>query len=196
MATDTTLLQWIESALASHLQEDAPNHDHSYTQQHEADDSSANFISTSTAYLELISSIRSMSDPIEIKQLCTVLIGCLGTIALHSNRFQDLVHALLSVDWIRCHLGVTPKDPSTVASCYVTMLGHLVSQNSCFLPPCLHMLVRHLLCEDLGRTSGEEMLNEHHVGLKKPKPKQQHHQKNATTMPTEAETEDLNPSLL
>ena len=89
MATDTTLLQWIESALASHLQEDAPNHDHSYTQQHEADDSSANFISTSTAYLELISSIRSMSDPIEIKQLCTVLIGCLGTIALHSNRFQD-----------------------------------------------------------------------------------------------------------
>ena len=133
MATDTTLLQWIESALASHLQEDAPNHDQSYTQQHEADDSSANFISTSTAYLELISSIRSMSDPIEIKQLCTVLIGCLGTIALHSNRFQDLVHALLSVDWIRCHLGVTPKDPSTVASCYVTMLGHLVSQNSCFL---------------------------------------------------------------
>jgi hypothetical protein len=52
------------------------------------------------------------------------------------------------------------------------------------------MLVRHLLCEDLGRTSGEEMLNEHHVGLKKQKPKQQHHPKNATTMPTEAETEE------
>ena len=126
----SNLSKWIANALSSHLQ------------------SSDTFSSNSSTYLELTASIRTMSNPIEMKRLCIVFVGCLGTVAMHSNQFQDLIQAIFSVDWVRCHKGNTSTSNTTVATCYVSMLGHLISQNSCFLPPCFQMLVRNLLFQD------------------------------------------------
>ena len=141
----SALRKWINDALSSHLssvQHSSRHHHHEY--EHDDD----HLVSTSSSYLELISTVRNMSNPLEIKRLCIVLVGCLGTVALHSNHFQDLVHALLEVGWVRCHEGTTVASKTTVAQCYVAMLSHLVSQNSCFLPPCFTMLVRNLFFEE------------------------------------------------
>ena len=126
------LRQWLEGALSTHLQ----------SPMGQTEEESA--CSRSSSYLELIATIRGATNAIEIKRLCIVLVSVLGTVAMHSSRFQHLVHALLSVDWVRCHQGATKESPKTVAHCYVSMLSHLVSQNSCFLPPCFQMLVKSL----------------------------------------------------
>ena len=137
---------FVEGALFSHLQQSSSN-DHENNFDEESNEGT-NFISTSTTYLELLATIRNISNPTEIKRLCNVLLGYLSTIAMHPNCFQDVVKALLSVDWISCHKGESKENPNTVATCYVSMLSHLVSQNSCFLPPCFQMLVRNLFSEE------------------------------------------------
>ena len=86
---------------------------------------------TCPAYRELLVTIRGLRQCDEIKRLCSVLVGCLSTIARHAHAFAELVQALFRVEWVRRHDGanVMGTGPESVAQAYVAMLGHLVSTN-------------------------------------------------------------------